>query len=145
MAYAALSDWRTKEVPNKYWLYAIIGVTFTVIESVFFLNTQQIILEALSITFTVILGSMFFYSNMWGGADAKALITLGVSAPLFPIWSPLRNTNLLFSMFPFIVMFISSIIAVAYTFTHKSNVPLKQRKLKFLPFMFIATVICVII
>jgi preflagellin peptidase FlaK len=145
MCYAAYSDWKTKEVQNKVWLYAIVGTALTIIETVFFLNTHQIITVLSSISFAVIFSLITFYIGGWGGADAKALITIGLSIPLFPSWSPLRNILLPFSILPFIVMFIGSILTVAYTLRSKSNTPIKQRKIKFIPFLLIALIICVVI
>jgi preflagellin peptidase FlaK len=145
MAYAALSDWKTKEVPNKLWLYVILGITLTIMDTVFFLNTHQIITQISSIIFALVFALTTFYIGGWGGADAKALITIGLSIPLFPSWSPLRNLPPPFSMFPFIVIFSGSILAVAYALLSKSDAPIKKRKIKFIPFMFIALIICVII
>ena len=143
MSYAAFSDWKTKEVPNKVWLYAIIGSALTITETIFFLNTHQIITALSSISFAIIFSLVTFYIGGWGGADAKAIITIGLSLPLFPSWSPLRNAPLPFSLFPFIVIFIGSVLTVAYTFHSKTNVPMKQRKIKFIPFILAALIICV--
>lgn len=145
IGYAALCDWRTKEVPNKVWLYAFIGLSFTTIETIFYLNSNLLILELLSASTAFIIAYLFFITHNWGGADAKALMTIGVSAPLFPAWAILANLPFPLNMFPFMTLFITSIIALTYLLVAKSNEPLKKRKLKFLPFMFIGLIIAVLL
>ena len=136
MIYAAYSDYKTKEVPNKTWLYILIGGALTLVETKLQgFNTDIVFTTVFSIITVLVIGLMFFYTNQWGGADTKAFITIGVSAPLFPVWTILHNIPFPFSSFPFLVLFSSSTIAVIYILIVKSNVPLKQRKIKFLPFM----------
>ena len=145
MGYAALSDWRTKEVTNKLWLYAIPGLFLTIIETMFFLDGALLVPELLSIAITVVVSYLFFALNQWGGADAKAFMTIGVSAPLFPAWGILHNFPLPLNMFPFITLFIASALTLIYTMLTKSSTPLKQRKVKLMPFMFTGLIIAVIL
>jgi preflagellin peptidase FlaK len=145
IGYAAYSDWKTKEVTNKLWLYAIPGLSLTIIETMFFLNSSFLILELLSIGFTIIIGYLFFALKQWGGADAKALMTIGLSAPLFPTWGILYNSPIPLNMFPFITLSIASTLTIIYTILTKSNIPLKQRKIKFMPFMLAGIIIAVIL
>jgi archaeal preflagellin peptidase FlaK len=145
MAYAAHSDWKTKEVPNKIWLYMPIGLTLTLIETIFFLNTATIFIEAISIAISCGLAYFLFAIGAWGGADAKALMTIAVSAPIYPVWGLLYKAPLFFSILPLIVFYVMSVSVVIYTITTKTNIPLKLRKEKFLPFMLIGLIVAVIL
>ena len=144
MAYAAKSDWQTTNVPNKIWLYTIIGGFLTLI-STMYLTQPSFINIILSATFTIIIAKTLFFFNAWGGADTKALIALAFSAPLFPSWSILNSQSFPFSSFPFMALLLSSILILIHTLTTKTTVPLKQRKVKFLPYLFISIMILAII
>ena len=141
IGYAAYKDIKYGEVSNKIWLYAPIGFVLTFLTC--FIAPILFVPTLLSLVCTTATAFLVYYLGGWGGADAKAIITIGLSLPLFPSWSPLRNAPLPFSLFPFIVIFIGSVLTVAYTFHSKTNVPMKQRKIKFIPFILAALIICV--
>lgn len=134
IAYAACSDKSTKNVPNKLWLYAIYGFSLTIIESALYLNNVTIQYEAVSITITFAIALTLFFLKAWGGADAKALMTIAVSAPLFPSWSILSKVPLL-NFFPIVVFYLACIATMVYSITHKTKEPIKKQKVQFLPFL----------
>ena len=139
MGYAAFSDYKTGQVSNKVWWYTIIGGLLTALETAFFFSIGLLAVTLLAMAGSIILGFLIF-SIGGGGADSKALMTLGVSVPLVPLWSFIWPFPL-----PFLAMFIASAITLPYMIAKKSEVPIWKRKVKFLPFIFIGLIICVII
>jgi len=139
IGYAAYSDYKTGEVPNKVWLYTIIGGLLTALETAIFFSIPLLLFNLLVIGFCVGIGFLMFHLG-GGGADSKAFMTIGISAPLFPLWSFLWPIPL-----PFVVMFIAAILAVPALINQKSSVPIWQRKLRFLPFVFIGLIMSVIL
>lgn len=80
---AAISDLRTREVPDKVWLvYGPIGLALTVYRT--YVNPAHLILAAVSIGFSVLLAFGLVLFGLSGGADAKALLCLGMTLPLPP-------------------------------------------------------------
>jgi hypothetical protein len=72
---------------------------------------------------------LFRMRNGWGGADAKALITVALCYPLGPAyfaWMPL---------YPMLIFGVSSAIAVFAMLIRK------QHQIRFLPFVFIGLTI----
>ena len=139
MGYAAWKDYKTGSVPNKIWLYSIFGGILTVIQLIYLFS-----LPFLAINLVFMLGAVGFAFLIFivgsGGADSKALITLGVSAPLVPIWSILWPMPL-----PFLTFFIGSVLCLPLLLTKKSSEPFWKRSIRFLPFMFIGLIISVIL
>jgi hypothetical protein len=82
-AVAACQDYRKGEVSNKLWLYAPVGLVLTVLELVLF-SPFLFWYAVVSMVFTSVFSVVLFYSvkRGFGGADAKALITLSASFPL---------------------------------------------------------------
>jgi Flp pilus assembly protein protease CpaA len=139
MGYAAFKDWRTGEVSNKIWLYAIVGGFFTVLETIMFFSVGFLILTIGIIALSISIGFLTFLLG-GGGADSKALMVLGISAPFVPLWSLIWPLPL-----PFVTMLFASVAVLPYFFLKKSDVPVRKRKIRFLPFMFLGLVICVIL
>lgn len=121
-------------VTNKLWLYTPFGLIVTVIQ--LSIVTPLIPLSIASIILSWTVATLFFMFNGWGGADAKAFMMLSVSMPVMPIWSSLFPVPL-----PFTVLFVSCACAVVYGLLKKSTVPFKERKVRFLPFMFAGLII----
>ena len=145
IGYAAVLDQRTTNVPNTVWRYAVIGFTLTMIDAATNLNLNMFLYELAIIGFSIVLSYGIFALGGWGGADSKAFMTIAASAPLFPSWSIFNNLSFPFSVLPFGVLFVASTLVLAYTLYIKSDEPLKQRRIKFMPFMFISLIICVLL
>ena len=141
VSYAAYSDYKTKHASNKIWLYAIYGLTITIIESALYLNYIAIELEVGTVLAAFAIAYGLFELKAWGGADAKALMTIAVSAPLFPSWFILPHAPI----FPIGVFYIACVATLVYSIAHKSSVPLRQRKIQFLPFILIGLIVCVLL
>lgn len=86
LSVASIYDVRTREVPNSVWLFfAPIGLILTLISLV--LNNWNFLLINICITSiaaTIVLSFALFYLDLFGGADAKALICLALSMPVYP-------------------------------------------------------------
>ena len=122
----------------------LVGATLTTLNSLTLTNTQ-IQYEIASITFGVGIAYLLFLVKAWGGADAKALMTIAASAPLFPTWTFFNKAPSILSFFPLGVFYIACLTTILYTATQKTKEPLKQRKIQFMPFLLIGLIICVII
>lgn len=125
-------------VSNKLWFYAPFGLALTLIELAFY--PGLIVLSLVSVFFAVAAAVLLFRFGGWGGGDAKAFMTIAVSAPLVPIWGVLFPLPL-----PFFVLFVSCGLAVFYGVVKKSKVPFRRRTVRFLPFMFIGLVITLLL
>ena len=87
---------------------------------------------------------LLFVLHGWGGAVGKAFMVIAASAPLFPHWGILYIMPFPFGMLPFTVLFVSCASAVGYALLKPSNVPLKERKVRFLPFMLVGLIVAFI-
>jgi Flp pilus assembly protein protease CpaA len=123
IGYAAWQDHKTGEVPNKIWVYAPFGLLLTVTE--LWLNQNLIYPIMLSFIATVIISFALFYGGGWGGADAKAVLTIGACLPI----APFTVFNILF-MYPMSVILVASILAFI------AGKVKKTKTVRFLPYVF---------
>jgi Flp pilus assembly protein protease CpaA len=137
--YAAYKDYKTGEVPNKIWLYSIIGATLTLVQTALFFSIPLFFITTVVMLSCVGLGFLFFLLGA-GGADAKALMTLGLSAPLLPLWSFLWPIPTIL-----LAMMIACIAALPFLITQETKESFWKRKIRFLPFIFIGLIVSVII
>lgn len=140
MAYAAYSDFKTGEVGNKIFLYGVVGAGLTVLQAFLFGSWGLLFVDLFvaGLTWAVALGA--FFLGGCGGADAKMLMVLGVSAPLLPLWSggwcPL----------PFVVLPVAGVGALVYVVVkRKDGVAFSRREVRFLPFMFVGFVVAMLL
>lgn len=91
LSYGSYRDLRTREVANKLWLiFGAVGVVMNVVDFVFLGRaTSDLIQVGVSVGLTWPIAVAFFYVGLYGGADAKALMTLAVLVP-----TATRGTNL---------------------------------------------------
>lgn len=83
LAIAAISDMKTREVSDKVWLgFGPIGLALTVYRT--YTDPSLLILTAVSIGFSILVAFGLVFFGLSGGADAKALICLGLTLPLVP-------------------------------------------------------------
>jgi len=77
---ASAYDLKTREVPNKIW---VIFIPLSIITTTARLLTDpnQFTLTLISIAITALISIVIFYLGLYGGADAKALITLAIAHP----------------------------------------------------------------
>jgi preflagellin peptidase FlaK len=87
LLYASWSDLKTREVSNMVWaLFAPIGLTLTLTQLIFFEANPNDSLYwfGISVGITSALAAALFYAGAYGGADAKALICLSLTLPMYP-------------------------------------------------------------
>lgn len=89
---ASFLDIRTREISNKLWLvflpFSVLGTLLTIVD-----DLTQVPLIVMSIVVTSGIALLIFYLGLYGGADAKALITLSISHPIASI-PPLQTPML---------------------------------------------------
>lgn len=81
----AILDIRSREVPDKVWLpFGALGIILIAYD--FLIGTPGFdpTLIVLSVVITGIIGFGAYYLGFYGGADAKALLTLALLMPLYP-------------------------------------------------------------
>jgi preflagellin peptidase FlaK len=125
LGWAALSDVRTRRVPNRLWppLFAL-GVVLLVWDLLAHLPPTALadrlflVQVGVSLVFVAPFGYLFWRLGGFGGADAKALITLAVLLPTYPVYYlpttalPLVEAPL--GVFSFTVLTNTVVAAVAY-------------------------------
>ena len=101
-------DYKYREVSNRMWiLFAPIGFTLTFIQ--YYLEYAAgkalsiFLYWAVSLGFTTGISLLLFYTGFFGGADAKALICLSITIPVYPEFS-LTRFNVMLPLFPLAVL-----------------------------------------
>ncbi len=86
LSIASVYDIKTREVPNSVWLFfAPLGLILTLV-SLALDNWKLSLMITCIISVAIIIGLSLalFYLGLFGGADAKALMCLAVSMPVYP-------------------------------------------------------------
>ena len=84
LAFASYQDLKTREIDDKLWLItAPIGGVLTLYEMIT-TPGYQYYLAGFSIGLTVVLALGVAYIGLYGGADAKALIMISLTMPIYP-------------------------------------------------------------
>ena len=100
-------DFKTREVPNRVWLFfAPIGFTLAALQSLLNFTAGESVdpvLWLFSLGVTGGISLALFYLGLFGGADAKALICLSITLPVRPS-SISHQTNMLTPLFPLTVL-----------------------------------------
>ena len=125
LGWAALSDVRTRRVPNRLWLpLAGLGVVLLCwdllghVPPATFEDRLFLVQTGISLVFVVPFSYMFWRLGGFGGADAKALIALALLLPTYPAYFlpstalPLVAAPL--GVFSFTVLTNTVVVAVAY-------------------------------
>ncbi len=83
-ALGSISDLKKREVDDKVWIaYAVVGGGLTVARLL--IDSSMLLLVLGSIGVAVVFSFALFYFGMFGGADAKAVMCLGLTVPLNPV------------------------------------------------------------
>ena len=109
LVYACYSDLKTRTVTNKLWLLLLAMGLPLALYNWYLSGAPYLIRLGYSIGFTSLLAYLFFRLNLFGGADAKALIGIALLIPTNPLFaSPFPDP------FPFAItaLFNSAIISV---------------------------------
>ncbi|MCP8316222.1 MAG: prepilin peptidase, partial [archaeon] len=84
LSYASYSDWKTREVDDKLWIFfSFIGITLNIIELSFYSNPQLLILIITSISLSSLISFILYYFGFFGGADMKALVVISLIIPVY--------------------------------------------------------------
>ena len=111
LGYGSWSDIRTREVSNIVWLlFAPIGVALTVAR--LYLSPELLWISLGSIIVATSFALLLFYTGVFGGADAKGLICIGISIPTLPENIP-ASVNFFHPFFPVVILSNSFLVAVS--------------------------------
>jgi len=111
LGYGSWSDIKTREVSNTVWLlFAPIGVTLTVAR--LYLSPELLWISLASIIVAACFALLLFYTGVFGGADAKGLICIGISIPTLPENIPVP-VNFFHPFFPVVILSNSFLVAVS--------------------------------
>ncbi|MCW4032432.1 MAG: prepilin peptidase [Candidatus Bathyarchaeota archaeon] len=106
LTYASWNDYISREVPDIVWIiFAPIGIVLTSLR--LYINQDLILVSLFSVAIIAIISLIAFYTGMFGGADAKALICIALAMPVYPIFL----TKFVQPMFPLSVMVNSFLMA----------------------------------
>jgi preflagellin peptidase FlaK len=84
LAYASWSDYRTREVSNRVWVFfAPIALLLSLAELLLY-EPSKLPLLGLSFGVTAVFAVILFYSGGFGGADSKALMCIALALPFAP-------------------------------------------------------------
>ena len=114
----AIFDLRTREVPDKVWaVYGPVGLILTIYRV--WVDPALLLLTAASVSFAILIAFGLVFFGLSGGADAKALICLGITLPLPPgIVNPILGFA--YPFFPIVVLvtgYLLSLSVVVWTLT----------------------------
>jgi len=104
-------DLKTREVDDRVWLtYGPIGLALTVVRLL--VEPSALFLTLVSIAITTMVSFGIFYFGLFGGADCKAVICLGLTMPLPPsTFQPVLGY--LHPVFPLVVVITGFICSAA--------------------------------
>ena len=115
LGYAAYSDLRTREISNRVWaIYLPISCVILVFRLL--LNPQLIVISVISFLIISCLSLATFYLGLFGGADLKAFICLGIALPFHPLSqrTVLISVNPIFPLTIFYNTYLFSLSVTAY-------------------------------
>lgn len=121
MVYASYRDWVSREVEDIVWIVCgIVGGALTIIDLLMWWSINLFILYAFSIILASGLAFAFYYFGLYGGADAKAIVVISISLPLY--YSPhvihpftglaSLSNGLLLSLMLLLGMFLWNVLAL---------------------------------
>ncbi|MEM4449939.1 MAG: prepilin peptidase, partial [Nitrososphaerota archaeon] len=83
LLYASYLDLKKREIDDWVWIASVvIGFPIMLYDQLIIQEAHNIILVIVSISLTIVLGIGFYKAGFYGGADAKALITISLVSPL---------------------------------------------------------------
>ena len=116
LLYASWSDYKTREVSNKVWIfYAPIALIVSIAEYLIF-DFSKLPFFGLSVGFTFLIAFLLYYSGGFGGADSKAFMCIALALPfstkmLFLPITPQGVSPLAQFLFPMVIFSNSVLIA----------------------------------
>jgi len=114
LLYSSFKDLKTREVSNWTWVaFAPIGLVLDFYEGIYLRAIDPILDLALSVLISSGLSILFFYSGLYGGADAKAFITLSLLIP-HPLEAFVPYFGVVSPLFPLTIFTNSALISVFF-------------------------------
>jgi len=111
LGYGSWSDIKSREVSNIVWmLFAPIGAALTVAR--LYLLPELLWISLGSIVVATSFAFLLFYTGVFGGADAKGLICIGISIPTLPENIP-ASLNFFHPFLPVVILSNSFLVAVS--------------------------------
>src|SRR3989475_3952607 len=113
---ASLSDLKTREVSNRFWIiYAPVATALFLARIVFAPDAAVILL--VSAGATIVVAFLLFQFGAMGGADSKALMCIALAIPVAPTFlSPLWQAPLVFYPFPIAILVNSFLLSISMMF-----------------------------
>ncbi|MCX8172501.1 MAG: prepilin peptidase [Archaeoglobaceae archaeon] len=114
LLYACHLDLKTRIIPNRVWKYMLITtipITTLQIYEVSNADRRIFLFAIFGILFILMLSYLLYRMNVYGGADAKALLCLAVLFPFYPEVGDFPAINNGFGIFAFSVLANSVIFA----------------------------------
>jgi archaeal preflagellin peptidase FlaK len=110
---ASLSDLKTREISNRFWLlYGPAALLLFGLRILFSPDTIPILL--VSSGATIVVAFLLFQFGVMGGADSKALMCLALALPVAPTFlSPIWNPPFAFYPFPIAILVNSFLLSIA--------------------------------
>ena len=110
LAYASWRDWKSREVSNWVWIFLGCAGGFLTGLRVFIWFRPTPFLWGLGLALLTVIALTLYYVGLMGGADAKALICLGLALPTLPSFlNPILGVWIVF--LPFTVFFNTFLLA----------------------------------
>src|SRR3989441_12543649 len=109
---ASLSDLKTREISNKFWLvYGPAASLFFALRIIVAPDALPIL--AVSAGATIVVAFLLFQFSVMGGADSKALMCLGLALPVAPSFlAPFWQPPFIFYPFPIAVLVTSFFLSI---------------------------------
>ncbi len=118
LIYASWSDYKTREVSNRVWVFfapPAFALTFT---ELFLSDFSRLTFYGLCFGLTTAFAIILFYAGAFGGADAKALMCLALALPFHPqeLLTPISGevSPIMQFFFP-LTVFSNSVLLAALT------------------------------
>jgi preflagellin peptidase FlaK len=117
LVYSSWSDYRTREVSNRVWIfYAPIALVLVLAELLLY-DPARLPFFGLSFGITAIIAILLFYTGGFGGADSKALMCIALALPfsvgtLFASVIPSGESPLALNVFP-VTVFSNGVLFAA--------------------------------
>jgi len=137
---ASISDLKTREVPN--WLsYSLITIAIIsrLLNAIFYQEFSPLIYSMVGLVIFLVISLLLYYTKQWGGGDAKLLMGIGATIPLYPTtllnyFNP--NLNVPFLIILFLnILIIGAIYGLLWTLIlsikNFSKVKKEIKKVKF--------------
>jgi preflagellin peptidase FlaK len=114
LLYSSFKDLKTREVSNWTWIaFAPLGILLDLYEGIYLQAVDPISSLLLPVLLSSGMSVIFFYGGLYGGADAKAFITLSLLVP-HPLESLEPYLGIVSSFFPLSVFTDSALIAAFF-------------------------------